>query len=90
MNLPNSLLIAMAGPLKRAFRKPVFVTLQGEELFTVEWRDDDSVWIEIRSFSRPSSRWWWAVYPALRLAQAYFLDRYLRALGGPMSAEAHR
>ena len=33
VNLPNSLLIAMAGPLKRAFRKPVFVTLQGEELF---------------------------------------------------------
>ena len=33
INLPNSLLIAMAGPLKRAFGKPVFVTLQGEELF---------------------------------------------------------
>jgi glycosyltransferase involved in cell wall biosynthesis len=33
INLPNSLLIAMAGPLKRALRRPVFVTLQGEELF---------------------------------------------------------
>src|SRR5688572_23788632 len=33
INLPNSLLIAMAAPLKRAFRRPVFVTLQGEELF---------------------------------------------------------
>src|SRR5688572_8527720 len=33
VNLPNSLLIAMAAPLKRAFGKPVFVTLQGEELF---------------------------------------------------------
>lgn len=33
INLPNSLLIAMAAPLKRAFGKPVFVTLQGEELF---------------------------------------------------------
>jgi glycosyltransferase involved in cell wall biosynthesis len=33
INLPNSLLIAMAGPLKTAFGRPVFVTLQGEELF---------------------------------------------------------
>jgi len=33
VNLPNSLLIAMAGPLKRALRRPVLVTLQGEELF---------------------------------------------------------
>ena len=33
INLPNSLLIAMAAPLKRAFGRPVFVTLQGEELF---------------------------------------------------------
>jgi glycosyltransferase involved in cell wall biosynthesis len=33
INLPNSLLIALAAPLKRAFGKPVFVTLQGEELF---------------------------------------------------------
>ena len=33
INLPNSLLIAMAGPLKRALGRPVFVTLQGEELF---------------------------------------------------------
>ena len=33
INLPNSLLIAMAAPLKQAFGRPVFVTLQGEELF---------------------------------------------------------
>ena len=33
INLPNSLLIALAAPLKRALRRPVFVTLQGEELF---------------------------------------------------------
>jgi len=33
INLPNSLLIAMGRPLKRAFKRPVFVTLQGEELF---------------------------------------------------------
>jgi glycosyltransferase involved in cell wall biosynthesis len=33
VNLPNSLLIAMAAPLKRALARPVCVTLQGEELF---------------------------------------------------------
>jgi glycosyltransferase involved in cell wall biosynthesis len=33
INIPNSLLIGLAAPLKRAFRRPVFVTLQGEELF---------------------------------------------------------
>lgn len=33
INLPNSLLIAMAAPLRRAFGRPVCCTLQGEELF---------------------------------------------------------
>jgi glycosyltransferase involved in cell wall biosynthesis len=33
INLPNSLLIALGKPLRRAFKRPVFVTLQGEELF---------------------------------------------------------
>ena len=33
VNLPNSLLISMAAPLKRALDRPVCVTLQGEELF---------------------------------------------------------
>jgi glycosyltransferase involved in cell wall biosynthesis len=33
VNLPNSLLIAMAAPLREAVQRPVFCTLQGEELF---------------------------------------------------------
>lgn len=33
INLPNSLLISMAAPLKRTLNRPVCVTLQGEELF---------------------------------------------------------
>jgi glycosyltransferase involved in cell wall biosynthesis len=36
VNIPNSLLIALAAPLKRAFRRPVLCTLQGEELFLSE------------------------------------------------------
>jgi glycosyltransferase involved in cell wall biosynthesis len=33
INLPNSLLIAMAAPLKQSLARPVCCTLQGEELF---------------------------------------------------------
>jgi glycosyltransferase involved in cell wall biosynthesis len=33
VNLPNSLLISMAAPLKRTLNRPVCVTLQGDELF---------------------------------------------------------
>jgi glycosyltransferase involved in cell wall biosynthesis len=33
INLPNSLLVALAAPLKRRFTRPVCCTLQGEELF---------------------------------------------------------
>jgi glycosyltransferase involved in cell wall biosynthesis len=36
INLPNSLLIALAAPLKRVFQRPVCCTLQGEELFLDE------------------------------------------------------
>jgi glycosyltransferase involved in cell wall biosynthesis len=33
VNLPNSLLIAMAGPIRRTLKRPVVVTMQGEDLF---------------------------------------------------------
>ncbi len=33
VNLPNSLLICLAAPLKRALGRPIAVTLQGEDLF---------------------------------------------------------
>jgi glycosyltransferase involved in cell wall biosynthesis len=33
INLPNSLLIALASPIKKALDRPVFCTLQGEDLF---------------------------------------------------------
>ena len=43
VNLPNSLLVSLAAPLRRALGRPVFVTLQGEELFidglTSEFRE---------------------------------------------------
>ena len=36
VNLPNSLLISLAAPIKRVLGRPVCVTLQGEELFLSE------------------------------------------------------
>ncbi len=56
----------------------------GEESFIVSQRDDGSVWLTVRAFSRPSSRKWWAVYPALRVAQEILTRRYLRALAVPI------
>lgn len=52
----------------------------GEEAFVVEHLDDDSVWIDIRAFSRPANALWWLVYPVLRLTQELYTRRYLAAL----------
>lgn len=56
----------------------------GEEAFVVERRDDDSVWLTIRAFSRPSHPALWIVYPVLRLVQAIFTSRYEHALTRPL------
>jgi uncharacterized protein (UPF0548 family) len=56
----------------------------GEESWILDRADDGSIWLTIRAFSRPSSRFWWAVYPVLRLAQEAFTRRYERALAGPI------
>jgi uncharacterized protein (UPF0548 family) len=58
--------------------------VEGEEGWIIEHRDDDSVWMTVRAFSRPANRWWWALHPALRLVQEYYTRRYLRALAGPL------
>lgn len=58
--------------------------LAGEELFLVERADDDSVWLTVRIFSKPSGGAWKLVRPALRLVQAVFVRRYLRELLGPL------
>ena len=54
--------------------------LRGEEAFLVEWRDDDTVELAVRSFSRPSTALGWLLYPLLLLAQQFFVRRYLRVL----------
>ncbi|QYH35940.1 DUF1990 family protein [Salinibacterium sp. M195] len=56
--------------------------LRGEESFMIERRDDNSVWVTVRSFSRPSSTKWMLLSPALRILQYIVVGRYLRALAG--------
>jgi uncharacterized protein (UPF0548 family) len=56
----------------------------GEEAWTLDRSGDGSVWLTIRAFSRPSSSWWWVVYPVLRIVQAIYTRRYENALAGPI------
>jgi uncharacterized protein (UPF0548 family) len=57
--------------------------LSGEDAFFVDQADDGSVWLTVRSLSRPATGLWWLLYPALRIGQVIFRRRYLRALSGP-------
>ncbi|MCU1414308.1 MAG: hypothetical protein JWN80_1648 [Microbacteriaceae bacterium] len=57
----------------------------GEESFVVDRTEDGSVWLEIRAFSRPASRFWWVVYPVLRVSQAFYTRRYFATLSGQLS-----
>lgn len=65
---------------------------KGEELFQVEWREDDSVWYRILAFSRP--QWWpvWLVYPWSRWKQRRFGRQscfaMLAATHGPHNPQA--
>ena len=52
----------------------------GEESFVVEHLSDDSVWVVIRAFSRPSTLFYRLGYPVLRWMQHRFTKRYLRSL----------
>jgi uncharacterized protein (UPF0548 family) len=57
---------------------------RGEEAFIVERLADDSVWLVIRAFSRPSGPLVWLGYPFARLMQDIYTARYERALAGPL------
>jgi len=54
--------------------------LSGEESFVVEHLADNSVWLVLRAFSRPSSAWYGMLSPLLRMLQHRIHTRYLRAL----------
>jgi uncharacterized protein (UPF0548 family) len=52
----------------------------GEEAFILEHRDDDSVWLTVRSFSKPASFGWTLLSPVSSRVRANITTRYLRAL----------
>jgi uncharacterized protein (UPF0548 family) len=54
--------------------------VRGEEAFVVDRRTDGSVWLTIRSLTRPASGLWGAVYPVAVLAQRLYRRRYFRSL----------
>ncbi|MFT4124443.1 MAG: DUF1990 domain-containing protein [Microbacteriaceae bacterium] len=56
----------------------------GEQSWVVDQREDGSVWMTVRALTRPAGPFWWSLYPLLRLGQAVYLRRYLRALSGPI------
>jgi len=54
--------------------------VSGEEAFLLERRTDGSVWLSVRSVTRPSTGLWRATYPVLQVAQGLYKRRYLRLL----------
>jgi uncharacterized protein (UPF0548 family) len=87
--VPVRVVYVIDEPLRKGF---AYGTLpghpeQGEEAFVVDFRDDDSVWLTIRAFSRPSSWVFWAGYPIVRLMQQIYTSRYEHALARPIAGE---
>lgn len=56
----------------------------GEEAFIVDRTEDGSVWLTVRSLSRPSTWFWWMTYPVLRVVQKSITRRYFRSLSEPL------
>jgi uncharacterized protein (UPF0548 family) len=88
--VPARVVYVIDEPLRKGF---AYGTLpghpeRGEEAFIVEYRDDDSVWLTIRAFSRPAGWLFWAGYPVVRLMQEIYTARYERALTRPIDGEA--
>lgn len=53
---------------------------RGEELFVLEHREDDTVWLIFRTFSRPNGAWRKLAAPQWRARQRRYAKRYLRVL----------
>lgn len=54
--------------------------LRGEELFLIEHRADDSVWLVIRAFARPATLLYRVGSPLIGFARRRYTARFLRAL----------
>eukprot|EP00250_Pteridium_aquilinum_P005492 c15577_g1_i1 orf=99-782(+) len=54
--------------------------LAGEEMFAVEWKEDDSVWYEVLSFSKPAAFLSRAAYPYVQWRQRLFAKQSSAAM----------
>lgn len=54
--------------------------VSGEEAFIVHRSPDGTVWLTIRSMTRPGRGLWWLAFPAVLVAQRWYRRRYQRAL----------
>jgi uncharacterized protein (UPF0548 family) len=61
--------------------------LSGEERFCIEWRADDSVWYDIRTFSRPQTLLALAAYPLVRQLQDRFTAESCAAMARACASE---
>ena len=54
--------------------------VSGEELFVVEWRDNDEVWFVVRAFDRPTVPSYRLFSSRLRRRRRALFTQYLRAI----------
>lgn len=54
--------------------------VSGEELFAVEWRENDEVWFAVRAFDRPTRLFGRMFKGIVRARRRALFDRYLRAI----------
>jgi glycosyltransferase involved in cell wall biosynthesis len=78
VNIPNSLLIAMAGPIRRTLNRPVVVTMQGEDLFL------DGLSEPYRTESLELIRRQTADVDVFIAVSEFYVDRMHRFLGIPL------
>ncbi len=60
---------------------------RGEERFQIEWREDDTVWYDIQSFSRPNHWLVYLGYPLARGLQKKFRTDSIRAMINAMAGQ---
>lgn len=54
--------------------------VSGEELFSIEWRDNDEVWFVVRAFDRPTAPTYRLFTSRVRRRRKALFARYLRAI----------
>lgn len=54
--------------------------VSGEELFEIDWHDDDAVWFTVRAFDAPNSLFYRAIPGLLKRRRKELFSRYLRAI----------